>query len=230
MNLMFWKKKNDATEDGEDGVLDMPDDVIEPEETAEGELGHDEISGDADAEAEEHDGATGSTGLLIAGTVAGILILAIAGFAVWKFFLSSHRQDHAPAQAATQPAPPSGNQMIKLPPIGFRQPAKVQAAKVQPEDHTAAIGASMEKSGETSVEANQVATTRTGQPPVASQQADIDVPAKMDGKPPTQALSSSPDGDLIVGSKDPKSAAVALKEMIDVMNAGSGTSPENAAK
>lgn len=230
MNLMFWKKKSDATEDGEDGVLDMPGDVIESDESAEGDLDHDEISGDADAETEEHDGATGSTGLLIAGTVAGILILAVAGFAVWKFFLSSHKLDHAPAQAATQPAPPSGNQLIKLPPIGFRQPAETQPAKVQPEDHTADIGASVEKSGETSVETDQIATTRTEQPPVSSHPADIDAPAKMDDKPPAHALSSSPNGDLIVGSKDPKSAAVALKEMIDAMNAGTGTSPENAAK
>lgn len=230
MNLMFWKKNRDTTEESEDDALDMSEDIIESEESAEADSRHDEISEDTEdtnAEAEEEDGITTSKGLLIAGTVAGILILAATGFFGVKFFLSSHKQNQAPTniQAVTQPTPSSGNQRIKLPPIGFRQ-----AAKVQPDGNTNNIEASGEKNKETSVEANKIATSRTAQPPVTSTPANVDVPVKKDSELQTQTLSSNPNGDLIVGSKDPKSAAMALREMIDAMNAGSVASPENAAK
>lgn len=224
MNLMFWKKK-ETTEDGDD-TQHMPDDGIESQEPAEPDTHDGEISEDTDAEAETGS-ATGSKGLLVMGTLAGILILAASGFFAWKFFLSSHKQSRAPAdnRAATRPAPPAGNQLIQLPRIGFRQ-----AAKVQPDSRTTDIEASGEKTGESPADANRIAASGTAPTAVASHPSDIDAPAQQDGGLQTQALSSTPNGDLIVGSKSSKSAAMALKKMIDAMNAGSDASPENAAK
>jgi hypothetical protein len=245
MNLMFWKKKRDPTEDGEDDAQNMSDDIIESHESPKGDAHHDEISEDTDAET-GNDSTSGSKLLLIMGAIAGILILLAAGFFTVKFFLSSHKQNHTPA--ATKPAPSSGNQLIKLPPIGFRQ-----AAKAQPDSHTTDIGSSGEKNDETPVAANAIASSQADSPPVASHPANIDAPAKKDSELQAQAapqknrpqpsvlpdthtidnshaLSSTPDGDLVVGSKSPESTAIALKKMIDAMNAGSDASPENAAR
>jgi flagellar basal body-associated protein FliL len=215
MNLMFWKEKKDMAEDSEVDAQGVSDGIIESQKSPEGDLRRDELSGDTDAEAGDSS-ATRSTGLLIMGTVAGILVLIAAGFFAMKFFLSSHQKNHIPtnAQAAPQPTPPSENQRIKLPPIGFRQ-----AEKVQPEDQPAKVDAPAKL--DSKLQAQAVPQKNQQQPPVLSDTHKTDN---------NHGLSSTPNGDLVVGSKSPESTAIALKKMINIMNAGSDATPENAAR
>lgn len=217
MNLMFWKKNRDATEDSEDDAQHISDDVIESGEPPEpeGDASRDKISEDADAEAGD-DSAPRSKGLLIAGTVAGMMMLLAGGFFAMKFFLSSHQKNHAPAdtQAAAQPAPLPVNHLIKLPPIGVHQ-----SATVQPDSQPANINDPAKK--DSGLQAQVV-------PQQNQQRPDVSPDTHATGN--SHALSSNPNGDLVVGSKDPESAAIALKQMIKIMNADSSASPENAAR
>ncbi|MEO6975526.1 MAG: hypothetical protein ABI144_06570 [Gallionella sp.] len=215
MNLMFWKEKKDTAEDSEVDAQSLSDDIIEPQESPESDLRHDQLPGDMDAEAGNRS-ATRSTGLLIMGTVAGIMILVAVGFFAMKFFLSSHQKNHTPtnAQASPQPTPPSASQRIKLPPIGFSQ-----AAKVQPDNPPAKVDAPAKQDSE--LQAQAVPQKNQQQPPV------LPGTHKTDN---SHGLSSTPNGDLVVGSKNPESTAIALKQMINIMNAGSDATPENAGR
>lgn len=246
MNLMFWQKK-DMTDVSEDDSQDMPDDRIAPQKSVEPNARHDETSEGTDEEP-ENDRATKFKLLLIMGTVAGIVILSAVGFAAWKFFLSSPPQKIASTviPTAPPPAPFSANGLIKLPPIGFRQPRKVQ-----PAPHTTGMAAPVKNASAPPVVESKIESPPAAQPQVASNPANIDTPAKIDSKPQAQTVVqkiqpqpstlphtttqnhvplSTHNGDLVVGGKDPQSSAMALKKMIEIMNTDSDTTPKNVAK
>lgn len=129
---------------------------------------------------------------LMMGGIAGVLVLSLFGFAVWKILRPSPKHgDSAPAGAAMPHAirPASG--------VGAPQ-AELKTLK--------------EKNAELQA---QIDALKKGQ----AQQQPSNPPARetMENTP-----LSSGSGELTIVSKDPKAAAASLKEAIEAMNAGSG--------
>lgn len=92
--------------------------------------------------------------------------------------------------------------------------------KAQAEQHQANIDALTKKINELQAQLEALKKRQQQTPssaPPAGQAADK-------SQPPARS------GDMAVGSKNPKATAKTLKDIIDAMNAGSGTSPSKAAK
>ncbi len=93
-----------------------------------------------------------------------------------------------------------------------------QLEKAQAEQHQASIDALTKKTNElqAQLEALKKKQQQPSVPPTGQ--------ALVKGRPPART------GDMAVGNKNPKATAMTLKEVIDAMNAGSGSPPNKAAQ
>jgi len=183
MNLVFWKKKT-AAEDSEDGSQKKPDDRTVPRKPPGRESRCEETSEDTDAETANASPAR-SERRLIAGAVAGVLILAAAGLTTWKIFLSSPKKDAVTADtpAVIQPLPLPEKQLIKLPPAGFSQLRKARSDGRQTDIEA------LEKNDnalQTQNQALKVEPARLENLQSASRQAEIDTLKKQNSELQTQ--------------------------------------------
>ncbi|PWB46846.1 MAG: hypothetical protein C3F18_12430 [Nitrosomonadales bacterium] len=144
---------------------------------------------------------------LIVGAAIGLLVLLLAGagFAAWKIFLSPPEHDAAPP--ATAGASPSS------PPL---EHAAAKQAET-PQDEIAALRKKNEE-----LQAQIEALKK--EPPQDQPSISTSVPAN------ENAATSASTGEMTISNKDPKAAAQALKEAIEAMNAGSGAPARKPAK
>lgn len=154
---------------------------------------------------------------LIIGGAIGLLILVLAGagIATWKIFLSPSPHEAAtPATADTSHDAPSADQ------AKAEHADQEQASTAQSETHQDEIEALRKKNEELQA---QIEALKKEQPPEQSS-------ATAPGAAGENTASAASTGELTISNKDPKAAAQALKEAIEAMNSGSGGSARKPAK
>jgi hypothetical protein len=288
MNLMFWKKKP-TTEDSKDDSREKPDGRTVSQQSPGRGSRYDEASEDTDDKATNADQARPKRGLIVVGSVVGVIVLATAGLAAWKFFPPTPKKVIAKVDVSpvAEPLPLPDKQLIKLPPIGIPQLRKVQPdnhqtdaeasqnnnealrtqigtlkaenpqlEKAQAEKHQADIDAlmKMNKELQTQITSLKAELPRIEKTQAKQHQANIDaltkknkeLQAQIDAlkkKQPQPSVSPTEQttakdktpppthsSDTAISNKNPKGAAMTVKELIDAMNASSGNSPQKPAK
>jgi hypothetical protein len=248
MNLMFWRKKA-TTEDSEDDSQEMSDSRTASKQSLGRGSRSDEAPKDPDDETTNVDQARPKHGLIVVGTIVGVLVLTATGLAAWKFFLPTPKKIIAKteAPAVVEPMPLPYKQLIKLPPIGIPQLRKAQT------DNHPSDAEAVQKYNEALQIQNRALKAEIPQlekAQVEQRQTDIDALAKrnkelqeqidaLKRKQPPSSVSpteqttakdktqpSVRSGDTAISNKNPKGAAMTVKELIDAMNASPGNSPQ----
>lgn len=140
----------------------------------------------------------GAIGLLV-------LLLAGAGFAAWKIFLSP------PQHEAAEPAQPDAHHDGAAPEHAAAKKAET------PQDEIEAL-----KKKNEALQA-QIEAMKKEQP-------QDQPPPSPDGSAEENAAAPSSTGEMTISNKDPKAAAQTLKEAIEAMNAGAGGTARKPAK
>lgn len=139
--------------------------------------------------------------LIIGGAISLlILLLAGAGFAAWKIFLSPPEHDTADAAPSSQTAAHGEDKLDETP------QAEIETLRKKNQELQA-----------------QIEALKKEPPPDQPSSPSTGTAGGNAASPPET-------GDLTISNKDPKAAAQVLKEAIEAMNAGSGGSAGKPAK
>ena len=249
MNLKFWKK-TPLAEDSEVDSQEKPGDKSASRKSPGGELRRKEPSGDKDGEPAIVSPAYLNRRLIISAAI-GVLISVAIGLASWKIFLPLPSKKTATADTATAAQPnPFAERKVKL----SGQIEFLQLRKAQLKSPQADIEALRKKNNELPpMEVSKVEPPHAEDLPGASRRAEIEILEKKNDEPKSesgmpreeqQQQPSAPPanqvaggsqlpirgGEMAVGNKDPKAAAMTLREAIEAMNANSGDPARRAVK